>query len=40
MDLIRGHRSADIAKILGAKPYDEAIHRDNLALFEDVATPR
>ncbi|MCX7962880.1 MAG: glutamate 5-kinase [Candidatus Hydrogenedentota bacterium] len=40
MDLIRGHRSADIAKILGAKPYDEAIHRDNLALFEEVTSAR
>jgi len=40
IDLIRGHRSADIPKILGAKPYDEAIHRDNLALFEETASTR
>jgi len=27
---IAGHKSADIEKILGAKDYDEVIHRDNL----------
>lgn len=35
LDLIKGHRSHEIASILGSKPYDEAIHRDNLALVED-----
>jgi glutamate 5-kinase len=29
---IKGHKTADIESILGSKPYDEAIHRDNLAL--------
>jgi glutamate 5-kinase len=27
---IAGHKSADIEKILGAKDYDEVIHRNNL----------
>lgn len=27
---IAGHKSADIEKILGAKDYDEVVHRDNL----------
>lgn len=27
---IAGHKSADIEKVLGAKDYDEVIHRDNL----------
>lgn len=31
---IMGHKTADIEGILGSKPYDEAIHRDNLALIE------
>lgn len=31
---IRGHRSADIAGILGTRDFDEVIHRDNLVLFE------
>jgi glutamate 5-kinase len=30
---IKGKRSEEIAAILGSKPYDEAIHRDNLALL-------
>jgi glutamate 5-kinase len=30
---IMGKRSDDIASILGTKPYDEAIHRDRLALL-------
>lgn len=29
---IMGRKSAEIAAVLGSKPYDEAIHRDNLAL--------
>lgn len=29
---IMGHRSEDIAGILGQKPYDEVIHRDNMVL--------
>ncbi len=30
---IKGKRSDDIASVLGSKPYDEAIHRDRLALL-------
>lgn len=29
---IMGHRSAEISDILGHKPFDEAVHRDNLVL--------
>ena len=29
---IRGHRSEEFQQILGQCPYDEVIHRDNLAL--------
>lgn len=32
LDRIKGRRSADIARVLGSKPYDEAIHRDNIAI--------
>ena len=28
---IRGHRSEEFQQILGQCPYDEVIHRDNLA---------
>ena len=31
--LIRGRRTEDIATILGETPYDEVIHRDNLAVI-------
>lgn len=31
---IQGHRSSDFQRILGEKPYDEVIHRDNLVLRE------
>lgn len=34
LDRIRGRKSAEIEAILGTKPYDEVIHRDNLALLE------
>lgn len=37
LELIKGHRSNEIEKILGSKPYDEAIHRDNLVLLEEIA---
>lgn len=30
---IKGHSSASIKKILGAKPYDEVVHRDNMVLI-------
>ena len=29
---IRGHKSSEFKKILGEKPYDEVVHRDNLVL--------
>jgi len=29
---IMGHRSSQIESVLGSKPYDEVIHRDNLAI--------
>ena len=31
---IAGRKTAEIMSILGSKPYDEAIHRDNMALGE------
>jgi len=31
--LIRGRRTEEIAALLGSVPYDEVIHRDNLAVF-------
>ncbi len=34
LELIKGHKTADIVGILGAKLYDEVIHRDNLAMVE------
>jgi len=33
LDRIKGCRSGDIARLLGHKDYDEAIHRDNLCLL-------
>jgi glutamate 5-kinase len=33
LERIKGRRTADIARVLGSKPYDEAIHRDNLAII-------
>jgi glutamate 5-kinase len=36
LEQIRGRKTSEIASILGYKPYDEAIHRDNLALSEQV----
>lgn len=32
LDLIKGLRTSQIVKVLGDKPYDEAIHRNNLVL--------
>jgi glutamate 5-kinase len=34
LERIRGHKSAEIESILGAKTYDEVIHRNNLALLQ------
>lgn len=33
LERIKGRHSEEIASILGAKPYDEVIHRDNLAVL-------
>ena len=33
VERIRGHRSSEIASILGARAYDEVVHRDNLTLL-------
>jgi len=33
MRLIAGQHTAQIEKLLGYHPYDEAIHRDNLLLY-------
>ncbi|MEE9585181.1 MAG: PUA domain-containing protein, partial [Candidatus Brocadiales bacterium] len=30
---IKGHSSTSIKKILGSKPYDEVVHRDNMVLI-------
>ncbi len=35
--VIMGHKTADIASLLGARDYDEVVHRDNLVL---LASPR
>jgi len=34
VEKIKGLKSDDIAGVLGAKPYDEVIHRDNLVILE------
>jgi glutamate 5-kinase len=31
---IKGHRTAEIPKLLGDRPYDEVIHRDNMVLLQ------
>ena len=33
LQLIKGHKTAEVAKILGHQEYEEVIHRDNLALL-------
>lgn len=33
VNLIKGHKTQEIGKILGYKDYDEVIHRDNLAII-------
>jgi len=35
LEKIRGRKTSEIEAVLGTKPYDEAIHRDNLALEAD-----
>ncbi len=32
---IRGHKTSDIASILGQKTFDEVVHRDNMVVFDD-----
>lgn len=34
LDKIKGLRSSQFAEVLGSRPYDEAIHRDNLVLID------
>jgi glutamate 5-kinase len=34
VDKIKGLHSDEIASVLGHKPYDEVIHRDNLVILE------
>jgi glutamate 5-kinase len=34
---IKGHKTEEIAAILGACPYEVVIHRDNLVLTRDVS---
>jgi glutamate 5-kinase len=34
LEIIQGHHSADIEKLLGGYDYDEVIHRDNLVVLE------
>ncbi len=36
LELIKGRKSSEIASVLGEKPYDEAIHRNNLVLVDEV----
>ncbi len=38
LDKIKGHNSKEIESILGYKDSDEAIHRDNLVLMQDMTT--
>ncbi|NLL17640.1 MAG: glutamate 5-kinase [Clostridia bacterium] len=40
LDLIKGKKSGEIEDILGQKDYDEAIHRDNMALWENGGSER
>ena len=36
VEKIKGLRSSEIAAVLGQKPYDEVIHRDNLVILETL----
>lgn len=40
LELIKGKKSGDIEAVLGYKDYDEAIHRDNLVLWENSGGER
>jgi glutamate 5-kinase len=33
---IKGLKTSEIEKVLGSKPYDEVIHRDNMAVSEST----
>jgi glutamate 5-kinase len=35
VEKIKGLKSREIAAVLGSKPYDEVVHRDNLVILED-----
>jgi glutamate 5-kinase len=40
VEAIKGVRSDEVARILGHKPYDEVVHRDNLVILDaPTATP-
>jgi len=39
VERIKGLRSETIATVLGQKPYDEVVHRDNLVILERVGVP-
>ncbi len=39
VDKIKGLHSDEIASVLGHKPYDEVIHRDNLVILEAPSAP-
>jgi len=32
---IKGLKTSAIAKVLGSKPYDEVVHRDNMVVLRD-----
>jgi len=34
---VRGLKTSQMARVLGSKPYDEIIHRDNLVVFSDAS---
>jgi glutamate 5-kinase len=37
LEQIKGHKTGEIQAILGARHYDEAIHRDNFAPASDIS---
>ncbi len=39
VERIKGLKSDEIASVLGAKPYDEVVHRDNLVILEAPPVP-
>jgi len=34
VERIRGQKSSEIARVLGHRPYEEVIHRDNLVVWK------